>query len=226
MFAKLKVNQSTANTGAVPQPFESNPITDYFEIGKQIGSAGPELAWKVYEAVRRSDDKEASVFFFDKKWADKFGKSSVKRREIIIDVLKRGAQQMDRFRHPKILQMYHKVEETNENLAFAAEPVIGSLANILGYLEDRLRQGVPSSLREYTFLEFEIKYGLIQITEALLYLHYYCKLIHRNISPQSVLVNKRGTWKLAGLEFTERCANGDIMVSLIPVFVSFIDRVI
>ncbi|RWS12359.1 SCY1-like protein 2 [Dinothrombium tinctorium] len=211
MFAKLKVNQSAGNVAHSALPLDSNPINDYFDIGKQIGSAGPELAWKIYEATRRSDDKEASVFFFDKRWAEKFGKSSGKRKETISEVLKRGAQQMDRLRHPKILQIYHKVEETNENLAFAAEPVIGSLANILGYLEDRLRQGVPSSLREYTFLEFEIKYGLLQITEALVFLHYSSKLIHRNICPQSVIVNKKGTWKLAGLEFTEKCGDGDIM---------------
>lgn len=71
--------------------------------------------------------------------------------------------QLDRFRHPKILQVYHKVEETIDNLAFATEPIIGSLANILGYLEDRLRQGVPSILREYTFTDFEIKYGILQV---------------------------------------------------------------
>lgn len=95
---------------------------------------------------------------------EKFGKSSGKRKESIKEALKRGAQQLDRFRHPKILQLYHKVEETDDNLAFATEAIIGSLANILGYLEDRLRQGVPSILREYTFTDFEIKYGLLQVS--------------------------------------------------------------
>lgn len=109
-------------------------------------------------------EQEASIFFFDKKLTEKFGKSSGKRKESIKEALKRGAQQLDRFRHPKILQLYHKVEETEDNLAFATEAIIGSLANILGYLEDRLRQGVPSILREYTFTDFEIKYGLLQVS--------------------------------------------------------------
>ncbi|XP_015781451.1 SCY1-like protein 2 [Tetranychus urticae] len=229
MFAKLKggTGGTSGQAGQTPIPATSpetalhNPISQYFEIGKQIGSAGPELAWKVYEAYRKSDGKEVSVFYFDKKWTEKFGKSSGKRRECISEVLKCGALQLDRFRHSKILQIIAKVEETNDNLAFASEPIIGSLANILGYLEDRLRQGVPSVLREYTFSEFETKYGLLQITEALLYLHYTCKIIHRNICPQSVIINKRGTWKLSGFEFTVKCNDGDNMIPVsCPAFTS------
>lgn len=81
---------------------------------------------------------------------------------------------MDRFRHPKILQVYHKIEETIDNLAFATEPIIGTLANTLGYLEDRLRQGVPSIVRQYTFTDFEIKYGILQVNIIL----FFVKLIH------------------------------------------------
>lgn len=51
-----------------------------------------------------------------------------------------------------------------------------------------------------------------QITEALVHLHFSARLIHRGICPQSVIVNKRGAWKLAGMEFVERCSDGDIMV--------------
>ncbi|PRD29551.1 UNVERIFIED_CONTAM: hypothetical protein NCL1_29043 [Trichonephila clavipes] len=47
MFAKFKPGQ----------PSETNPITQYYEIGRQIGSAGPELVWKIYEAVRKSDKR-------------------------------------------------------------------------------------------------------------------------------------------------------------------------
>lgn len=41
-----------------------------------------------------------------------------------------------------------------------------------------------------------------QITEALTFLHYSGHIIHRNVCPSSILVTKKGTWKLAGLEFT------------------------
>ncbi|KAG7313195.1 hypothetical protein JYU34_000291 [Plutella xylostella] len=47
------------------------------------------------------------------------------------------------------------------------------------------------------------------IIEALQYLHYTCRQIHRNICPQAIIVNKRGTWKLFGLEFYENIIGPD-----------------
>ena len=35
----------------------TNPITQHFDIGRHVGSAGPEMAWKIYDAVRKSDGK-------------------------------------------------------------------------------------------------------------------------------------------------------------------------
>ena len=34
---------------------------------------------------------------------------------------------------------------------------------LIGYLQHRVRQNIPSTLREYSFLEFEVKYGLLQV---------------------------------------------------------------
>ncbi|CAN8006137.1 unnamed protein product [Ixodes pacificus] len=153
--------------------------------------------------------QEASVFVFEKRVADKLHKP--KRKETITEILRFSVRQLDRFKHPKLLTLYHPIEEANETLAFATEPVLGSLANILSCLEDRLPQCLPPEVRDYQFLDIEIKYGLLQLTEALSFLHYSCKLIHRNLSPQSVIVNKRGTWKLAGLEFTEKCNETDLL---------------
>lgn len=38
-------------------PIDTNPISEIFEVGKQVASAGPELAWKIYDAVRKCDEK-------------------------------------------------------------------------------------------------------------------------------------------------------------------------
>ncbi|KAL8598483.1 hypothetical protein ACOMHN_051271 [Nucella lapillus] len=37
-----------------------NPINNHFDIGRQTGSAGPEMVWKIFEAVRK-EDKKAKV---------------------------------------------------------------------------------------------------------------------------------------------------------------------
>lgn len=55
MFSKLK--SSAGSPTSTNSLLELNPISQYFEFGKQIGSAGPELVWKIYEAVRKSDKK-------------------------------------------------------------------------------------------------------------------------------------------------------------------------
>ncbi|KAK3588430.1 hypothetical protein CHS0354_026757 [Potamilus streckersoni] len=40
---------------------EANPITKYFEIRGQVASCGPEMVWKIYEAVRIDDLKNLSI---------------------------------------------------------------------------------------------------------------------------------------------------------------------
>ncbi|KAE9532960.1 hypothetical protein AGLY_009388 [Aphis glycines] len=133
-------------------------------------------------------------------------------------------------RQPKlILKVVHSVEDCNDTLAFAAEPVIASLANILAYqasVGGRTVNGPPSTgasiitttamprpahAREYNFLDFEIKYGIRQIAEALDFLS--PQVHHHNVCPSSILVTKTGTWKLSGLEFIG-ITNGKLIIQL------------
>ena len=44
-----------------PSPIEQNPISQQFEIGRLVGSAGPEFLWKIYDAKRKSDNKVRSI---------------------------------------------------------------------------------------------------------------------------------------------------------------------
>lgn len=111
--------------------------------------------------------KEVSIFFFDKRTADKLHKP--KRKETISEILRFSVRQLDRFRHPKILALVHSVEESSDTLAFATEPVLGSLANVFDYLEDRLPQGIIGKLKDYQLLDFEIKYGLLQVSFSFLF---------------------------------------------------------
>lgn len=62
-------------------------------------------------------------------------------------------------------------------------------------------QPVPKELENYEFFDVEIKYGLMQIAEGLTFLHNDVKMLHRNISPESIIVNKNGAWKIAGFDF-------------------------
>lgn len=52
MFSKFK-----SGTATPQNPIDSNPIIQYFEIGKQSSCAGPELIWKIHDAYKKSDGR-------------------------------------------------------------------------------------------------------------------------------------------------------------------------
>ncbi|XP_063416116.1 SCY1-like protein 2 isoform X4 [Mytilus trossulus] len=184
---------------------DTNPITRYFQIGRQVGSCGPEMIWKIYEAIRISDQKEASVFLFEKKIADKLHKP--RRKETVSEILRKEVQHLERIKHPRILNIIHPLEECGSSLAFASEPIFASLANCLG-THDRLPVPVIQELKDYKFIFYEIQCGILQITEALSYLHSTEQLVHRNVCPQSIVITTRGTWKITGLGFSEKIREG------------------
>ena len=49
----------------------------------------------------------------------------------VTEVLKVGLGHLQCYRHPRLLQVLHGPEESPEALAFASEPLVGSLANVL-----------------------------------------------------------------------------------------------
>ncbi|KAL4123177.1 hypothetical protein QTP88_015400 [Uroleucon formosanum] len=140
-------------------------------------AAPPSCIRKMHCSTQRT---EVSIFVFEKKLADKLHKP--RRKETVTEILKKSVHYLEMLRQPKlILKVVHSVEDCNDTLAFAAEPVIASLANILAYqasVGGRAVNGPPSTgasiitatamprpahAREYNFLDFEIKYGIRQL---------------------------------------------------------------
>lgn len=174
-----------------------NPVTREYEIVEHVASAGPSLLWKVYKGIKKSTKEEGAVFVLEKKLLDKYSKQE---RETILTIFKNGIAKLTRLRHPSILTVQQSLEESRESLAFATEPVFASLANILGCTEN-LPVPPPKALKNFELFDVEIKYGFLQLTEGLAFLHNDVKMIHGNINPESILVNQSGVWKLAGFDF-------------------------
>ncbi|GFS29674.1 SCY1-like protein 2 [Trichonephila inaurata madagascariensis] len=174
-----------------------NPVTREYEIIEHVASAGPSLLWKVYKGIKKSTKEEGAVFVLEKKLLDKYSKQD---RETILTIFKNGIAKLTRLRHPSILTVQQSLEESRESLAFATEPVFASLANILGCAEN-LPVPPPKALKNFELFDVEIKYGFLQLTEGLAFLHNDVKMIHGNINPESILVNQSGVWKLAGFDF-------------------------
>lgn len=92
----------------------------------------------------------------------------------------------------------------SDSLAFATESCFASLANCLGFY-DNMTQPIPKEFEDYKLFDVEIRYGVVQLCEGLAFLHNEVKLLHRNISPESIIINSNGAWKLAGFEL---CVQG------------------
>ncbi|CAL4058588.1 unnamed protein product, partial [Meganyctiphanes norvegica] len=174
-----------------------NPVTREYEVTAHIASAGPGLYWKIYKGYKKSTKQDAAIFVFEKRLLDKWDKQE---REQMIEKLRKGVSQLTRIRHPQVLTVQHPLEESRETLAFATEPVLASLANILGSTEN-MPQQIPSVLKDYKLFDVEIKYGLVQVSEGLAFLHNSVKSVHRNICPENIVVNHEGTWKLFGFDY-------------------------
>ena len=175
-----------------------NAVTREFEVVAHQCSAGPGLLWKVYSGFKKSTKAEASIFVFEKKQLDPLPKRD---RELVQELLRKGVRDLTRLRHPSLLVVQHPLEESRDSLAFATEPVIASVANLMGQFHN-LPTPVPREIDCGDLYEIEIRYGLLSIAEGIAFVHNEAKILHRNICPESIIVSKRGSWKLAGFEFS------------------------
>ncbi|XP_055296936.1 SCY1-like protein 2 [Sitodiplosis mosellana] len=189
------VNTVSSTVSQLSSVLPGNPVSKDFEIGEHIASAGPGLCWKVYKGTKRSTKQSVSVFVFDKNQL-KYIKED---RDAILEVLKRGVIQLTKIRHPRVLTVQHPLEESRDSLAFVTESVLASLANYLGNYSN---MPSPNESTQFPSLhEIEIKYGLMQLMEGLQFLHTDVKMIHRNICPESVVINNENCWKIFGFDY-------------------------
>ncbi|THH32982.1 hypothetical protein EUX98_g1175 [Antrodiella citrinella] len=164
---------------AIPQAAHTPP----FQVGP----------WRVQPATHKVNGKRVSVWSADKRVQemDKMGPLS---KEKTLEVLKAEASALGRLRHPCILEMVEPLEETRNELVFATEPVLSSL-----------HLSIPGSLQYSPLVELdevEIQKGILQLCKGLQFLHTSARLIHSNITPESIIINSSGDWKISGLGLT------------------------
>ncbi|KAI0094049.1 other/SCY1 protein kinase [Irpex rosettiformis] len=149
--------------------------------------------WRVHSATHKVTGKRVSVWSAEKKSSemDKMGPVS---KERTLEVLKAEATALSRLRHPCILEVVEPLEETRTELTFATEPVLSSL-----------HLSIPGSLQYVPLVELdevEIQKGILQLCKGLIFLHTSARLIHTNITPESIIINSAGDWKISGLGLT------------------------
>lgn len=98
---------------------------------------------------------------------------------------------MVKYRHPKILSIVESLLEDKSSFGFVTERVVGSLQSFLD--ERKIDELFPS--------ELEIKCNLIDLVDALSFLHSDVKIAHLGISPSSIYITEEGRWRLGGFVF-------------------------
>ncbi|KDE06107.1 SCY1 protein kinase [Microbotryum lychnidis-dioicae p1A1 Lamole] len=204
-------SSSATAAGAISSSSSSAPIRTL-----QIGP------WKVERASHNSSGKQVSIWSCDKSslvaptGALKRDPNAARTLEKAVETLKKEAASLSRLRHPCILEMAEPIEETRSVITFATEPVTASLrqaiaasastssaAGSISRGSDR-RNGSSSSsaaVQQQSDLELdevEIQKGLSQLAKGLHFLHESAKTIHGNLTPEAVVINAKGDWKLSG----------------------------
>ncbi|KAK0912948.1 Protein kinase domain-containing protein ppk32 [Friedmanniomyces endolithicus] len=206
--------------------FTSSISSNYTVSPQPTSTAGP---WKIFDAKHKQTGKAVSVFVFDPKSLTPPGGSmmggggrgpaaSLKRAHDEVMVrLHKEASSLAKLRHPSILELQEPVEETRSGgLMFATEPVTASLAGMLHEKDEQERAGGVGGRgsryvveeadgtrkrRELEIDELEIQKGLLQLGKGLEFLHESAGLVHANLTPEAVMINAKGDWKISGLAF-------------------------
>lgn len=164
-------------------------------------SQSPEVCglWKIYKATRNTSSSSSTSAAASSSAAPSKNVVSIwmhtfntrgQTRQRITEQLKKEASSLTRLRHPCILEVIEPLEESRNDVAFATEQVFASLSEAL--LSDH-RQDVQLD-------EVEVQKGLLQVARGLDFLH-SAKMVHQNLSPDSIMINAKGDWKLAGFSF-------------------------
>ncbi|KAH3757306.1 SCY1 2 [Pelomyxa schiedti] len=170
-----------------------------YEVVSQVGSGGCACCWKICDAVKKSTKEEVSLFIFEKKMLEKYPKSV---QESVLTTLRKGCQMASRLHHPLILKSNTKggYDESKEHIVVETERVKMSLANVQKNFSNI--QPVPEQLQSVDFSPLELKIGILNVLEAMMFLHSQAQLIHLGLSPECVFITNDSKWKLGSFSFS------------------------
>ncbi|THH10987.1 hypothetical protein EW146_g8196 [Bondarzewia mesenterica] len=196
-FSRSNISQSyvigasaTGSRVGTPTPSSSPPASFSDVTHFTMFAVG---LWRVQPATHKVTHKRVSVWTFEKRTAE-MDRMTPSAREKTLEVLKSEASSLSRLRHPCILEMVEPLEETRSELIFATEPLLSSLSLAI--------PGSPLSVPLVDLDEVEIQKGILQLCKGLSFLHGSARIIHSNITPESILINNAGDWKIGGLGLT------------------------
>ncbi|KAH8555690.1 hypothetical protein BGW37DRAFT_145317 [Umbelopsis sp. PMI_123] len=135
----------------------TNNITSRYDVKSQIASAG---LWKIYSASRKTTGQQVAIFIFEKRSLE----SGLRRdrgaskadTDRVYEMLKKEASNLTRLRHPAILEVVEPVTESRSSIAFATEPLLASLHNLLGNT-DGFDGPIPRRYLDLSWMSWKFK---------------------------------------------------------------------
>jgi SCY1-like protein 2 len=147
-------------------------------------SSGFKNLWKIYNGSRKDRKQDVSIWVIEKKSLDKYPKDE---REEILNVLKKEANSLIKYKHPGILSIVEPLIEDKQTMVFVTEPIQYSLASWV-------ESGNVSKL--------EIKLMIAELCGVLSFLHEDAKVIHANLTLDNAFITNIGHVKLSGMCFS------------------------
>eukprot|EP01071_Lankesteria_metandrocarpae_P004658 Lankesteria_metandrocarpae@DN3646_c0_g1_i1.p1 len=173
-----------------------NPLQRVYQLDENSRChGGPYLKWQAIQARHFERNEEVTLFLFDKKVAEKLSK---REQDLLYDLLRADAANLQRLRHPIVLPLLEPLNEDKSSLAFATRPTTMTLYGLLKGTKSR-----PSVL--------EMKYGLLDTCEALAFLHQDAKMAHLAVSPYSIFISRSGRWALGCLGHSKQVSNSNLI---------------
>ncbi|XDT09716.1 Protein kinase domain profile [Nakaseomyces glabratus] len=174
--------------------------------------------WSVYTGRPKSSSAlgRVSLFQFDKKQFENYllnygiikSKSSSQDKMLIQEayqILKNQVNNLTKLKHPNILTVVEPIEEHSKTFLFVTEYVTDCLESL--YNNDSTNYGRFSDSGENILSSngaslpdnILIQRGILQIVNALEFIHTRAGSVHLDLQPRSIFINENSDWKVSGL---------------------------
>ncbi|ONH70133.1 Protein kinase-like protein SCY1 [Cyberlindnera fabianii] len=111
------------------------------------------------------------------------------------EVLRNQVANLAKFRHPNVLTLIEPLEEHKASFLFVTELVTGCLNTVPPELDD-----------------VSIQKGLLQVANALEFVHNQARMVHLSIQPSSIFINDNSDWKVSGLGHLQPVESEDYFI--------------
>lgn len=170
-----------------------NPLLKNYNIDKApFTQGGFRDLWDIYHGSRKDRQQEVCIFIHEKKNLDKYTKEE---KEEILNILKKEASALAKFRHPLVLGLVDPLLEDKSTLIFVTESFNQTLS--------KFAEAPDTS-------KLEIKLLILELCNVISFMHNDAKVILTAITPENLFITATGKLKLSGLAFSVSDPSGSM----------------